>query len=270
MVREKADDDRVSVRLNTRAGGAEFLQLPLDEWQIADQSSGGVDCALIAWMPPADMRTDIVIWELSPSAVATDELMRQHGVGIGDDVFMVGLFRNHLGRDRNEPIIRVGNIAAIPADPIGSKHFGDMRVILIEARSIGGLSGSPVFVHLGFTRQREGILHARSGERPFLFLGLMHGHWDVFEAEADDADSEEKINTGIAIIVPAQQIMESIHPYMEGVVNEIRRELEEENEPVLDEGLETPPSEFERFEDLSRKILAVPKSEIDEKRESGS
>jgi hypothetical protein len=80
-------------------------------------------------------------WYLGSSA--TDEVIETEAIGIGDEVFMVGLFRNHLGRDRNEPIIRVGNIAAMPTDPIRSQVYGDMRAILVEARSIGGLSGSP-------------------------------------------------------------------------------------------------------------------------------
>lgn len=142
---------------------------------------------------------------------------------------MVGLFRNHLGRDRNEPIVRVGNIAAIPADPIRTRLFGDMRAILIEARSIGGLSGSPVFVHLGFVRWRDGKVMFSQAAQPFLFLGLMHGHWEVLEAAgvAPLEDAPEKINTGIAIVVPAEQIRDSRLPHVEEIAQMTAEQMRE-------------------------------------------
>lgn len=37
--------------------------------------------------------------------------------GLGSDVAIVGLFRSHFGKDRNVPILRVGNVAAMPDEP---------------------------------------------------------------------------------------------------------------------------------------------------------
>ena len=84
--------------------------------------------------------------------VARSDTIHSEGIGIGDEVFMVGLFHRHTGRDRNEPIIRVGNIASLPSAPVPLDEGEKAEAILIEPRSIGGLSGSPVFVHMGYTR----------------------------------------------------------------------------------------------------------------------
>jgi hypothetical protein len=107
--------------------------------------------------PDRSHGNDYCAWGLA-TGVATDEAIIHEGIGIGDKVFTVGRFRNHLGTDRNEPIARVGNIAAIPPDLVYSHKFGKMRAILVEARSTRGLSGSPEFVNLGLTRWREGKL----------------------------------------------------------------------------------------------------------------
>ena len=51
----------------------------------------------------------------------------------------------------NLPIVRLGAIAAMPGEYIKT-DWGCLRAYLIEARSIGGLSGSPVFIRVGTTR----------------------------------------------------------------------------------------------------------------------
>jgi hypothetical protein len=67
-------------------------------------------------------------------------------IGLGSEVAIVGLFRSHYGRNKNIPIVRVGNIAAMPSEPIKTSYAGYIQAYLIEARSIAGLSGSPVVV----------------------------------------------------------------------------------------------------------------------------
>lgn len=267
-IRGASDDGKALLRLNTKVGGATWAESSVDHWYQGDPS---VDCAVLPWVPDPEMSVDYVGWHIGLSA-ATNAVIEREGIGLGDEVFMVGLFRNHLGRDRNEPIIRVGNIAAMPTDPIKSPIYGDMRAILIEARSIGGLSGSPVFVHLGFARWREGQVMQAGAEMPFFFLGLMHGHWELPDAGPDRLLTDEpgeKINSGIGVVVPTDEVMRSIHPFMEEVAEVRSKQLAEENHPFPDSSLDEG-KEFERFEDLARKLIQVPKKELDEKRkESG-
>ena len=260
----KSDDGKVLVRFNTQSGEGALFESHVADWE---QARSDVDCAYLFWYPERARGGDHVFWSLG-GGMATDEVIRAEAIGLGDEVFMVGLFRNYLGRDRNEPIVRVGNIAAMPTDPIRSRHFGNIRVILIEARSIGGLSGSPVFVHKGFPPPGPRVMTQDYSPTPFIFLGLMHGHWEVLEAEADSVvsdASEGKINTGIGLVVPAEQILSAIQPKLEAIAQVKRNELDAANEPVLDEAIEAP-SEFERFENLTRKLVNVPKKELDEKR----
>jgi hypothetical protein len=148
-----SDDGGVLLRLNTKDGGSAWAESSVDDWWHPDPH---VDCAAMPWNPPPEMNLDRKMWVLDVPGHARG--FEEQNIGIGDEVFMVGLFRNHLGRDRNEPIVRVGNIAAIPDDPIMTKDYGEMRAVLVEARSIGGLSGSPVFVHLGYSRWKDGEL----------------------------------------------------------------------------------------------------------------
>lgn len=66
-----------------------------------------VDCALLPGVPPSGSGAYWSGWVLD-DGTATTEVMSREGMGIGDEVFAVGLFRNYLGEDRNEPILRAG------------------------------------------------------------------------------------------------------------------------------------------------------------------
>ena len=131
---------------------------------------------------------------------------------------MTGLFIRHSGKKKNIPIIRAGNIAAMPEEPLYSNAFGDMDAYLIELRSLGGLSGSPVFLHLyGTRRMKDGSNVMALGGHQFYLLGLLHGHWDLDSAIQDvitedyQQEDKEKINTGIGISIPSIKILEALN-----------------------------------------------------------
>jgi hypothetical protein len=77
----------------------------------------------------------------------TKGLITEYNIGIGDETFVVGRFISHEGKQRNLPTARFGNIAQMPLEPIIDNGFAQ-ESFLIEARSIGGYSGSPVFVYV--------------------------------------------------------------------------------------------------------------------------
>ena len=60
----------------------------------------------------------------------TEKLRDELQVGLGDELFFVGLFKEHSGLKRNVPIVRAGNIAAIPEEPIKSRNWPDMEAVL--------------------------------------------------------------------------------------------------------------------------------------------
>jgi hypothetical protein len=78
----------------------------------------------------------------------TKEIVDNFKIGIGDDVFFAGRFVNHEGTKRNSPTLRFGNIAQMPLEPIKQSDGFEQESFLIEARSLPGYSGSPVFVHI--------------------------------------------------------------------------------------------------------------------------
>jgi hypothetical protein len=126
-------------------------------------------------------------------------------------VFIAGLFIERLGESRNIPIVRIGNIAAIAGEPIKTPFADKVVVHLIESRSIGGLSGSPVFVHLGQIRKvGDRILFSTGGGGVFYLFGLIHGHWDEGKTILKTI-LKENVNMGIAMVVPMEKILEVLN-----------------------------------------------------------
>ena len=126
------------------------------------------------------------------------------------------------------------------ANELVATRCGDMEAYLIEARSIGGLSGSPVFVNLGTSRLKDGQVHLSTRRYNFHLLGLMHGHWDVPLLEVDgtseDSVGQRKVNMGIGIVVPAKKILEALeHPMIKKQDDEAIKKLREEYLPTTDE-----------------------------------
>ena len=86
-------------------------------------------------------------------------------------------------------------------EPVVTRDFGRIPAFLIEARSIGGLSGSPVFVNLGTSVLIDGSVKLFKGPL-HLFLGIVHGHYDVTANKIDGAQDGNlytaQVNMGIA------------------------------------------------------------------------
>ena len=159
------------VRLNTRAGGVRHIKI-MDEWLYPEDEA--VDVAVL----PIDFPQDAYDYKCVHlnTFVVTDTIIQEHDIGIGDVLYMCGLFSLHYGTQRNIPILRTGIIAAMPDEPLEDPNTGlGYRAYLAEVRSLGGISGSPVFIALEHGRipNPRGVL----GRRVWL-LGLIRGHWD--------------------------------------------------------------------------------------------
>ena len=202
--------NKVLLRMNFNNGNAQWAESDISNWRFHPDDSE-IDVAILPLSPVKD--SDHLACPLGLSA--TEKIIKTKGIGIGDDVFLTGLFVNHYGQRRNIPIIRVGNISAMPEEKVETR-FGLIDAYLVEARSIGGLSGSPVFVHLGETMIVNGEMYYRKSREGFYYLlGLMHGHFasnflDI-DTSMDGAFNRDKINMGIAIVVPVSKILEVIY-----------------------------------------------------------
>lgn len=220
---QKSIDQKVYVRMNLKDGGTEKVPTHIDHW-IFHPEDPSIDVAVLPWVPTA---TQVVFLSIPSWMAVTDQVIADEGIGPGDEVFITGLFVNHYGKRRNLPIIRIGNIALMPEEPVQTKQFGLIDAYLIECRSIGGLSGSPAFVHLAEARLVNKEVQMKLPL--FYWLGLVHGHWDLKVQDTDsllvDLFNVERVNMGIAIVVPAVKVMEVID--QEETV-EHRRRVEEE------------------------------------------
>jgi hypothetical protein len=166
--------------------------------------------------------------------------------GLGDEVFIIGLFRSHYGRQRNRPIIRIGNISALPEEPVHTKYAGYIDAYLIEARSISGLSGSPVFASIDATPSFQFLRDPRFQTNPdevhwarYHFLGLMHGHFDLENLTEDsvveDAAESRGINSGIGLVIPASKVLETLYqPDLKALRQRKTKELRERKGATAD------------------------------------
>jgi len=205
--------EEVHIRLNLKSGQSYTLVavgMQVADW-FSHPSDDSIDVAIVSASIPSI--ADHLV--LPMSLCATEQSLKENEVDVGDEVFVIGLFRHHVGKSRNIPIVRVGNLATMDEETVATTGFGEMRAYLIEARSIGGLSGSPVFLNLGQVRSLGGKLVAPGVQCQL--IGLVHGHYDVKSSEPASADADgpstERINAGIAIVVPIDSIRSVIAEY---------------------------------------------------------
>jgi hypothetical protein len=133
------------------------------------------------------------------SDVLLDETgAKEHRIGPGDDVFMIGRLIAHSGTKRNLPVARFGNIAMLPLENLKNGLEKSRPHYLVEMRSVSGFSGSPVIVHYTPVAPTQGL----RSPFPSKLLGVDCGHLPVHE---------EPLSAGIAAVVPAWRIAELLN-----------------------------------------------------------
>jgi hypothetical protein len=214
------------IRLNTTTGRSVWGTTKISEWHAHPDPA--VDVAVFRSGVPEG--TDHLAYPTT--SAGTTEVLQREEIDIGSEAVVLGLFAHHFGTDRNIPILRTGNIAAMREERVATRS-GLMEAYLVEVRSIGGLSGSPVFARTPPMRvTADGkLLFNRKPDSAFLLLGLVHGHYDTSAAKvdisADDiANASERINVGIAIVVPVERILETLaQPAILMVENQIEDDI---------------------------------------------
>jgi len=187
----------VSPECDTLGGNVEYIPIESD-WTF---SEGSIDIAVIPFRLPAD-RFDFKF--LSLSMFLTDETIRDNQIGIGDDLIVTGLFSRRPGLERNLPIVRGGILAAMDTEEMYDEGK-PYDAYLAEVRSIGGLSGSPVFVNLSSGRTLDGTTQVNHGG--FFLLGLVRGSWRLMSYGGGiSRDEFDALNYGITIVTPARQL----------------------------------------------------------------
>lgn len=206
-------DNTILLRINLKSGESAYVSTNINNWVFHPENFLD-DVAILSYLPSKDF--DFKAYPLK--SIVNTKVIEEEKISIGDETFITGLFSKHHGTMKNIPIIRVGNIAAMTEEQI-TINEGSIDAYLIETRSFGGLSGSPVFVNLGLHRIIDGSYKISTGGFRFYLLGLIRGHWDWKEEDYDFLIKEEinieVVNMGIAIVTPATKILETInHPIL--------------------------------------------------------
>src|SRR5664280_267127 len=242
-VAEKLEGVDFYIRANGLDGS--LLELKQDcenaKWWYHPTDRDSVDAA--AMLLPTETAMCLDIESIAVSMFAGQRMIKEANLGVGDEVFIAGLFKKAKGASRNIPIIRTGNVAMMPKEkiPFPTKERPDQWLYadLLESRSIGGLSGSPVFIRetlrLSVQADQNGRLSSQDerltaltsgdiitinkvpevkiswegemqGLGRFHFFGSLIGHWQV-DVGFNDTQAEA-VNFGIAPMVPAEKILE--------------------------------------------------------------
>jgi hypothetical protein len=144
-------------------------------------------------------------------------------ISIGDDVIFFGLFAQHGGKDKNLPIVRFGNVARVPTEETikiqidAVPTYRSIIAYLVEAKSWGGQSGSPAFWQAEFTFKPKNVNvkpEEKTRKRVSCLMGIVSSHFDISQKAQSTKgmldDITTKLNTGIAIVVPAHFIADLI------------------------------------------------------------
>jgi hypothetical protein len=201
----------VQLRINTEDGQAAWVSTPISSWfSLPDDPTSDVAVC------DAHKFNAYHLFATGPLQYPHRDLADRVEFGVTDEVLVAGLFARRTGNLRNVPIVRMGAIASLDEEEKVQTKLGEMVAYLIECRSIGGLSGSPVFV-IPQSGPLSGVLPLARGLK-FYLLGLIHGHFDVPEADVDHAASGdglnvEQVNTGIAIVTPFDRMWKTVEAF---------------------------------------------------------
>lgn len=227
----------VVVRFNRKDGSADLVEIEGIKW-FTHPTDKSVDVAVLPWFPPNEADFNCLPRR---NTFLSDEKINSKGIGAGDETYTVGLFNPVIGRQKNRPIVRTGHVAMSPPEqvPVSDWAKPTIEAFLIEMRSLGGLSGSPVFVQRSIEVQpTEGTGRVPLAAGAIFLLGLMHGHWSVPKKSIDypgDEDSAVMLSSGIAIVVPSMRIAEVIdQPELVRLLSETEKETLSKNPAILD------------------------------------
>lgn len=195
--------------------------------------------------------------------------------GPGEEVVMLGRFLGYDGTDENKPAARFGHLAMATTVPIDHPWGFTQSSFLIECRSVSGYSGSPVFIYRVQTTVASGLVaigSERGGKESLpRFLGLDWGNLDRvghrdYAIDWADADAVATFprRSGMLVAVPAWRLAELLDS--EEVQDVKKKEEAEVNAATEGTNLDFESTEFDQFEALARKLVAVPKKEVDELR----
>lgn len=192
------------IRLNTHSGDTRILATTEDNWV---HHPDGDDIA-VCYLGGLDS-TQVKYRFVSTYNFLTKEIIERFKIGIGDDVFMVGRFSRHDGKQTNLPSARFGNISMMPYERIRHQRGYDVDSFLVETRSLSGYSGSPVFVYVNLAVKRPGMGVGLGQPLLIWLLGIDWGHLPIYE-KVKERDRETNVSEGY--VVPSNSGQMAVAP----------------------------------------------------------
>lgn len=230
-----AGRDQILGRFSTKEGKSTAtvqydlaaLRASKDYWEHPDK---GVDIAAFR-----TQHFDVTNYTPLPlDLIVTKEQFSTEQIAQTDRVIFPSLLVNFMGTARNYPVMRDGAIALIPDEEVpmryllgGSEIETKQEVVLVDATSIPGASGSPVFLWPG--PRVKGGAFTLGGNRPIL-VGVMHGFYpsmprDLLKVETSEARQMFQENSGIAIVFPSWRLREILDlPQLRARIEQLAKE----------------------------------------------
>jgi hypothetical protein len=197
------------------------------------------------------------------------EKLASKDIGPGDLIYIVGLFRLIAGQEKNLPFVHTGHLALIPGSekvPIydrASQQTILSEVYLVEAQTLDGLSGSPVFVRRGIKVQpiEETGAWPQAYAAVFL-LGVYTGAWDGKPGEILAADrtirGEFRVPVGVGTVTPAHKILEVLElPEVAAIRDSALEDRDHQRAATTDAALPTTADNPQHKEDFTRLLGAA-------------
>jgi hypothetical protein len=263
------DGGSATVRINTPDGKFDVIPLDGAKWFYHPDGDDIAVCPIGLNTAHHKIRC------VRSDSFLTKQMIEQYDIGVGDDTFIVDRFISREGRERNIPSVRFGAIAQMPAEPIMLEGSIAQESYLIEARSIPGYSGSPVFLTFPpgpavSPRVNPNLSEEMKARIPELLkmvgynpkrnsqfqlgpwlLGIGYCHIyekeQIFDSETDRPipNMHVRSNTGMMGVIPAWRLTDILNgPDIMSIVNRLKAAVEKgkkkSDQASLDSASEAP------------------------------
>src|SRR5258708_8023680 len=124
-VAEKISPGEAIIAMNGKDGAPLFLQSGDVQWFYHPTEPNSVDVAVLPFASERYNEYDLT--PIPEDKFATEKIIADYKIGLGDEVFVIGLFTKFFGSTHLIPIVRTGNIAMMPNDRVPVKDFGEIE-----------------------------------------------------------------------------------------------------------------------------------------------
>jgi hypothetical protein len=209
VVRPARGNTNPIIRLNDRSGNAAILKVAVKSWL---PHPDGDDITVT----PVTLNSNHKVNWINRDEFITQNDLDQHQIGPGDECFMVGRLIDYDGKQRNEAVLRFGNLAMMPYPVLQLSRQRHQESFLVEMRSLRGFSGSPVVVYYVTVGTRDkpsrevngGLAYASLVINKAWLLGVDWGVTSVPPGVNGEQDERKRTNSGISAVVPAWKLAE--------------------------------------------------------------